>query len=443
MVLRRILAKFGFVKQNLTIRQGILLLLLLFGLIIGGLAFFSFRYARNRFVKSEYEGARDNLSILALQIEMNLRANSEHPFSFLETVSTVQSSQQNFSFLVRDSAGTVLAPAFAAGKELPMAILRRLTPDGNAMVADVWGYECFVVTYPIPGRPLEMLAIYDNDYMFEDDQHTLHMFILAMSVIYLILVLQAWFWIIPALERTLEEKHQVESELNSARELQRKAVSTEFPPHPDCDMYAVLQPAREVGGDIYRCGVLDGDLHFLIGDVSDKGLPAALLMFTISSYIHSRGHDGLTPAELMKELNDLICDNSEYEMFCTIFGGCIDLKTKKMTYCNAGHTKTIVDGAFLDQDPQLIAGIRNDYPYHEQTLQLHSGSRLLLYTDGVTEARSETRAFFGEARLLSWMQARPAGETCQDTCNALLDELARFRGKAVQNDDIAIICVKI
>ena len=434
-------------NRNLTIREGILLLLALFGLIIGGATFFTVRYVRNSFVEDEYHDALNDLAILGHQIEKNLSDNDKgeigDPFRFLQTAAAVQAKEENFSYLVRDSEGIVLAPAFAAGKPLSMTRVRPLTPDGGAFVADVWGYECFVVLCPVPNRPLELVAVYDNKYVFENIYDTLRLFIILIVVIYLILVLLSWLWIIPALERTLESKQRVESELNAARDLQLKAVTKAFPADPRYDMFAVLQPAREVGGDIYRCGARGGKLYFTIGDVSDKGTTAALLMFTISSYIHSRARSGISSCELMKELNDLICDNPEYEMFCTLFGGAIDLETLEMEYCNAGHTRTIVDGAFLDQDPQLIAGIVRDYPYHTQSLQLHHGSRLLLYTDGVTEARDENRAFFGEQRLLDWMRQRPADESCADTCRALLDTLAVFRGKAKQNDDIAIICIKI
>ena len=114
-----------------------------------------------------------------------------------------------------------------------------------------------------------------------------------------------------------------------------------------------------------------------------------------------------------------------------------------MEYCNAGHTRTLLNGAFLAQDPQLIAGIAPGYRFHTQKCRLQHGDRLLLYTDGVTEARDERRAFFGEERLQAWMAARPAGAGCREDCADLLDTLAAFRGKAPQNDDIAIMSIRI
>lgn len=430
-------------KWNLTIRRGILLLLALFGLIIGGTIYLTVRYARQSFVVGEYQDVLDELIILGRQIDVELSKNSENPYGILETAAAVQSVEENFSYLVRDSSGIILAPAFAAGKELPMKHKRNLIPDGRACLAEVWGYTCFVVFYPIPNRSLEMLAVYDNKYVFEEIFHTVLLYVIILIAVYLVLVLLSWFWIIPELERTLARKQRVEGELNAAQGLQQKAVTTEFPPNPFFETYAVLQPAREVGGDIYRCGFQDGKFYFLIGDVSDKGVAAGLLMFTLSSYVHSRTRGDVDICELMKELNCLVCDNPQYEMLCTLFLGVIDPETLEMEYCNAGHTRTLVSGEYLEQDPQLLAGIDREYEYHSQKVQLKHGDRVLLYTDGVTEARGADRSFYGEGRLQEWMKGLDPSVSSEEGCRSLLDTLSVFRGKAQQNDDIAIIYIKV
>ena len=430
-------------KLNYTIRKSILLLLLLFGLILGSTTFFSIRYSRNVYVMSEYEGVIDDLKVMGQQIDESLRNNDNNPYLFLETAASAQSKEENFSFVLRDSTGTVLAPAFAAGKPLRMKKIQKLTRDGRACMADLWGDRCFIVFYQIPNRPLDLVAVYDDEYVFDDEYQALRLFVLYIVAIYLLLVLLAWFWIIPALERTLARKERVERELQSARELQQKAVTQKFPEAPWFDIHAELRAMKEVGGDIYLCGMLGNKLGFVVGDVSDKGTTAAFVMFMLSSFMRSRLQSGIKLEELMGEVNRLICDNPDYEMFCTLFMGVIDPETLEMEYCNAGHTRTLLNETFLDQDPQLIAGIVPGVTYHTQKRQLHPGDRLLLYTDGVTEARNEARAFFGEQRLQAWMKDRPADVSCRKDCSALLETLAEFRGKARQNDDIAIMSIRL
>ena len=245
------------------------------------------------------------------------------------------------------------------------------------------------------------------------------------------------------MNRVLDKKRRAEDEVLVARDLQQKAVTKTFPEDARCEAYAVLQPARSVGGDIYRCILSDNKLFFAVGDVSDKGMAAAYVMFLLSSVIQSHAGSGLSLTALAGEINRLLLDNPEYEMFCTLFLGTIDLETREFEYCNAGHTKTVVNGSFLEQDPQLIAGVLRDFPYKTEKMMLPPGSRLLLYTDGVTENRSADGTFFGEQRLLEWVSAQDPADSCEKTCDGLLAALDAFRGKAQQNDDIAIMCIKI
>ena len=194
---------------------------------------------------------------------------------------------------------------------------------------------------------------------------------------------------------------------------------------------------------MYHCLRSGDKLYFAVGDVSDKGTEAAFVMFLISSLIHSRLGRDFPLGGIMREINVLLYDNPAYEMFCTVFLGSIDLNTYEMEYCNAGHTRGILDGEFIEQDPQLMAGIVSDFEYHTQKIRLHRGSRLLLYTDGVTEARGAGRSFFGEKGLLEWMRRQPFDDSCEKTCNGLISALTSFRGAEEQSDDIAIMCIKI
>ena len=421
----------------------IILLLALYGLLTTGVTLWVLHVSLEQSYNLNYEDLEDDLKTIAPYLELRMDQGDKDCFAYLELVSSVQHEEREYSYVVRDKEGEVIAPSFAAGRTLKMKKVKQLDKTGTCWLADVWGDRCFIIIHPFPTRPLELIGVYDYDYIFSDREETAKDFIMVLVLLFLLLLAVSWFWIIPVVERVLERKRLAENELNEARDLQQKAVTTVFPKNSFFDSHAVLRPACEVGGDIYRFGMQDGKFQYVIGDVSDKGTTAALLMFTISSFIHSRTRGEVPVCELMKELNYLICDNSEYEMLCTLFLGHIDPETLKMEYCNAGHTRTMVNGDFLDQDSQLLAGLDRDYPYHTQTVQLHHGDRLLLYTDGVTEARGADRSFFGEKRLQEWMNGLDPAISSEEACQSLLDTLAAFRGNALQNDDIAIIYIKI
>lgn len=430
-------------KKSLSPRRVSLLLLASFGLLLIVATMAAIRFTRDVSLLHQVGRLKGNLKIIAMEIAEDLDENDDDAFDFLEISSRIQQTDENYSYVLRDSSGTILAPKFVAGKQIEMNDIRSVSKDGMAFVADVWSTSCLVVVWPFPDRPLELVGIFDNKYIFDDVHVAREVFIIFVAAVIAILLLLAWLWIIPALERMYDQRNRAKHELEAARELQLKAVTRDFPEGPWFDIYAELRAMKDVGGDIFLCGMVGEKLGFVVGDVSDKGTEAAFVMFMLSSFIRSRVQMGIPLSQLMEEVNSLICDNPDYEMFCTLFMGIIDPETLEMEYCNAGHTRTLVDGEFLDQDPQLIAGITPGFTWHTQKVRLHHGSRLLLYTDGVTEARNVEKAFFGEERLREWMKGRPADASCREDCAALLDCLAGFRGDAPQNDDIAIMSIKI
>ena len=248
------------------------------------------------------------------------------------------------------------------------------------------------------------------------------------------------------LKSTTASNERYESELNIAREIQMSMLPQNFPQRGDCSLYAMVQPAKEVGGDLYDFIEVGDQLFFLVGDVSGKGVPAALFMAIARAAFRFIGALGLSMAEVMHRVNNCLADGNKNDMFVTIFAGCLNLKTGEVSYCNAGHNPIVVVGpdgkaSFLKAKSNLAAGLFENFPYQDETLQLERGSRLLLYTDGVTEAEREDFTQFGEERLLEWAsKINPIASSN----NAVLDLYASvkaFTGGADQNDDITIMSI--
>ena len=186
----------------------------------------------------------------------------------------------------------------------------------------------------------------------------------------------------------------MESELRIARNIQMSMVPSMFPDVDGLDMYASMTPAKEVGGDLYNYLQLDDKLYFCIGDVSGKGVPASLVMAIATRGFRTLALLGNTPAEIATRLNYELTDNNEESMFATMFICRLDLKTLRLEYCNAGHNPPIIGNAegqytLLDaQETNAPIGLWPDLEYVGEEMDLHSGSMMLLYTDGLNEAEN-------------------------------------------------------
>ena len=252
---------------------------------------------------------------------------------------------------------------------------------------------------------------------------------------------------IEELKSTTANTERIESELRIARAIQLGMVPKKFPPFPereDVDLFARLRPAREVGGDLYDFFIENEKLHFIICDVSGKGVPASLLMAVmcrsfriISSYVSA-------PEDVVTTLNEHLSESNESNMFCTAFVGILDLKSGELKYCNAGHNPPIMlqpDGgaAALNVMPNLALGIWPGFEYKGEVCQMQRGSTLFMYTDGVTEAESVDKKLYGEQRLIELLQDKSSLSPCAITDN-VLDDIAKHTVGADQNDDITILC---
>ena len=254
---------------------------------------------------------------------------------------------------------------------------------------------------------------------------------------------------ISELKTTTASNERFESELNIAKSIQQHMVPTDFPKRNDVDLFALLQPAREVGGDLYDFVIRGDELYFTIGDVSGKGVPAAMFMSitrTISRFIS--GLD-IELDEVMGKINDSVVDGNDSGMFVTLFMGSLNLKTGHLKYCNGGHNPLVVIPAngkepyFLSQKPNIAVGVWPDFKFEMQETDLAEGTRLLLYTDGVSEAERHDKSQYGNDRLLEWAKTSLKNDKEEAVCKSLLENVQAFTDGNEQNDDITIMSVKL
>ncbi|ALM85835.1 SpoIIE family protein phosphatase [Bordetella sp. N] len=243
-------------------------------------------------------------------------------------------------------------------------------------------------------------------------------------------------------------RERFESELNIARDIQlgllplplEKAVLER------ADLHAVMKPAKEVGGDLYDYFTLpDGRLCFAIGDVSDKGVPAALFMGITRTLIRATAEDENDPARIMARVNNRLAENNPNMMFVTLVIGVLDLDTGDLQWANAGHPPLLVvgtDGALrtLHGRSGPACGVQEDLPYTGLSGVVASGDTLIGYTDGVTEANDPKDALYGDARLMA-VVARP-GLSAAELAQRVLDDLQAHAAGAEQSDDITLIVIR-
>ena len=253
------------------------------------------------------------------------------------------------------------------------------------------------------------------------------------------------------LAKVSAEKERILTELRLAATIQDSMLPTVFPPFPDRDefeLYAVMDPAREVGGDFYDFFMVDQDhLALVIADVSGKGISGALFMMSSKLLISTQTMSGAGPAEILSAVNGKICEtNEKTRMFVTVWLGILDTRTGVMTCCNAGHEYPFVrraDGKFevLRDVHGLVAGGFPDMPYKEYQLRLEAGDVVFVYTDGVTEATNGQEELFGMKRLEETLNSLK-GKNCREILEGVKESVERFVDGAEQFDDLTMLCMQ-
>ncbi|XPV75104.1 MAG: SpoIIE family protein phosphatase [Desulfovibrio sp.] len=252
------------------------------------------------------------------------------------------------------------------------------------------------------------------------------------------------------LKSTTAAKERIESELKIARDIQMGILPKlfpAFPEHDEFDIYASIEPAREVGGDLYDFFFTEEDtFFFLIGDVSDKGVPAAFFMAVTKTLIKVIAETGVSPADVLEKVNNDLSADNESCMFVTLFCASLNLRTGEVTYASAGHNPPFLmkggeEAIELEMSNDPIAGAMDGMAYHNHTLTLETGQTLFLYTDGVSEAMDKALNLYTEDRLQRCISAC-ADKSAEEVVEIVNKSIADFTGGAEQSDDITMLALQ-
>lgn len=242
------------------------------------------------------------------------------------------------------------------------------------------------------------------------------------------------------------EKERINAELSLASDIQLNmlpCIFPAFPDHDEIDVYATMTPAKEVGGDFYDFFMIDEKhVAIVMADVSGKGVPAALFMVIAKTLIKNHAQLGLAVNDVFTNVNKLLCEGNDADLFVTAWLGILDLTNGRMTFVNAGHNPPLLcqNGKFQYLKAPagfVLAGI-DTFQYKQNEITLTPGDRIFLYTDGVTEATDLGQELYGEERLKNFMNQH-AADSAKDVLHELKADIDEFVGEAPQFDDITML----
>jgi serine phosphatase RsbU (regulator of sigma subunit) len=247
-----------------------------------------------------------------------------------------------------------------------------------------------------------------------------------------------------------EARERINSELRIAREIQTTMLPRTFPPFPgrkEFEIYAMMEPAKEVGGDLYDFFfVAPNRLCILVGDVSGKGVPAALFMAISKTLLKSEAMRGYTASEILSRVNNLLCPDNPSCMFVTVFCVILNTDTGEVECCSGGHNRPLLctaDGRveYLEVPPGFVLGFQENFTFESKRLQLKRGEMIFLYTDGVTEAQNSGSEFFSDNRLKACVSSVRNRELPQIIAG-VQQEIAVHTQDEPQFDDITMLALK-
>jgi len=312
--------------------------------------------------------------------------------------------------------------------------------------------------YHLKDQAAEMAALYETkEKDAEIAQQQIELTQQRVIGLIIAIVLLTVFFIIYTLIRKRAAKkladmkaaqERIESELRIARDIQMSMVPHEFPQREGLDMFASMNPAKEVGGDLYGYEIVDDKLYFCVGDVSGKGVPASLFMAQVTRLFQTMARQGLMPAEICTRVNDALSGKDNEEgMFVTFWLGLLDMQTGHLSFCNAGHNPPIMGGGankgdFLDMQPNAPIGLFPGLEYEGEEIETVKGRALFIYTDGLNEAENPQQEQFGDERLLSILRDTHF-DSAQQVIESLKAEIENHRKDAEPNDDLTMMCLRV
>ena len=331
--------------------------------------------------------------------------------------------------------------------------------NGDAIMTDGKGETMYVFYQRVAG-PADWTMInvcYEKDIFRDIRKVRLLLFIAGVAgLLMLLFILQRTSGHLERLRMVSVEKERIDSELRVAKRIQESMLPDSYYRQDDVEVCGELLPVREVGGDLYDSYIRNDQLFFCIGDVSGKGVAAAMLMAVVHSLFRAFSTHDSNPANIMHHINVSACQKNDTNMFVTLFIGVLDLPTGKLRYCNAGHDAPIVmrrgEVEPLTVEAHLPIGVFGDVGYAEQETTIDAESTIFLYTDGLTEAKNRERKMFGlegvrnSAKRLStnWSLGKlTEGGGLRELLSRMVEEVYHYAGGgAEQNDDLTMLAIR-
>jgi len=348
----------------------------------------------------------------------------------------LHSTIQEITAEIKDSTASYISQQMLAGK------------SGHGTFVDNSGDEKIIFYCPIKNDAgWSMAIVCDSDEIYSSLLRNLLKLQLLMFVGFAMMGLIIWRTIVEAgrLDEVQRHKERISSELHIANNIQQSMLPKVFPPFPDrndIDVYAILTPAREVGGDLYDFYIRDEKLFFCIGDVAGKGVPASLIVAIVRTVFRNVSEGESLPHHLLTTINNTLFDSNPDDLFVTFFVGVLDLPTGRLRYSNAGHEAPILLTAdtkkLLPCDSNLPLGVMPDWKYTLQETLVSPETTLFLYTDGLTEAMNDAEEVFGKKRMNDALHF----DGPRDVIDKMTAAVRDYVGSAVQSDDLTMLTIR-